>query len=88
MQTDFDALIRRVRDSDGVAAEELFALLYDELHRLAFDRLLRTPGPLRGRGEAAMVRLYGREAVKGELGWNASNPARVRGSTGIPPKVP
>lgn len=44
MQTDLDALIRRARESDGVAAEELFALLYDELHRLAEHTLHRDGG--------------------------------------------
>lgn len=46
MQTDLDGLIRRARASDGVAAEELFALLYDELHRLAEHTLHRNGGSL------------------------------------------
>ena len=46
MQTDLDELIRRARESDPVAAEELFALLYDELHRLAEHTLHRNGGAL------------------------------------------
>jgi len=42
---DVDLLLRRAADSD-VAAEELFALLYGELHRLAEHTLRRDGGAL------------------------------------------
>lgn len=45
VQTDLDALIHRAAESDS-AAEELFALLYDELHRLAEHTLRRDGGSL------------------------------------------
>ena len=46
MHADLDTLIRRARASDTVAAEELFAVLYDELHRLAEHTLNRNGGAL------------------------------------------
>lgn len=41
MQTDIDALIRRADRADNAAVEELFALLYAELHRVAESALRR-----------------------------------------------
>jgi RNA polymerase sigma factor (TIGR02999 family) len=38
---EIDALIRRADEADPVAADRLFALLYDELHRLAEQNLRR-----------------------------------------------
>jgi RNA polymerase sigma factor (TIGR02999 family) len=43
MERDFQALIRRADQADEEAADRLFALLYDELHRLA-ERQLRRGG--------------------------------------------
>jgi RNA polymerase sigma factor (TIGR02999 family) len=43
---EFRALIRRADASDQKAADELFALLYDELHRLAEHSLRRAGAPL------------------------------------------
>ncbi len=43
MDRDIDALIRRADAADAVAADQLFAVLYDELHRLA-ERNLRNAG--------------------------------------------
>jgi RNA polymerase sigma factor (TIGR02999 family) len=41
METELAALIRRADASDAAAADELFALLYGELHRLAEHHLRR-----------------------------------------------
>ena len=41
VQTDIDALIRRADRADNAAVEELFALLYAELHRVAESALRR-----------------------------------------------
>jgi RNA polymerase sigma factor (TIGR02999 family) len=41
VETDFEALIRRAEEADAGAADELFALLYEELHRLAEHHLRR-----------------------------------------------
>ena len=43
MDPELDALIRRADDADALAAERLFATLYEELHRLA-ERHLRRDG--------------------------------------------
>ena len=40
-ETDLEQLFRRAREADPAAAEQLFALLYDELHRLAEHHLQR-----------------------------------------------
>ncbi len=44
MGEDFEALIRRADGADGRATDELFTLLYAELHRLA-EQCLRRNGP-------------------------------------------
>jgi len=41
VETELDALIRRADQADGKAADELFALLYRELHRIAEHNLDR-----------------------------------------------
>ena len=41
MDPEIDALIQRTDEADPVAADRLFALLYDELHRLAEQNLRR-----------------------------------------------
>ena len=41
MEQDFQALIRRADQADREAADKLFAMLYDELHRLAEHHLRR-----------------------------------------------
>jgi len=40
-ENDLEQLFRRAQDADPAAAEQLFALLYDELHRLAQHHLQR-----------------------------------------------
>ena len=64
----FDALIRRADDSDAVAANQLFALLYHELHGLA-ERNLRTAGAAMTLGPTtllheAYLNISGREGVE------------------------
>lgn len=44
MESDIEALIRRADQADQEAVDELFTLLYHELHRLA-ERNLRRAGP-------------------------------------------
>ena len=44
MEADFDALVRRAEQADPAAADELFAMLYQELHRLAEQSLRRGGG--------------------------------------------
>ena len=44
MQTAIDSLIRRADQADGAATDELFALLYGELHRLAECTVRRNGG--------------------------------------------
>jgi RNA polymerase sigma factor (TIGR02999 family) len=46
LHTDIDALIRRADQADGAAVDELFTLLYRELHRLAEHALRRDGGVL------------------------------------------
>ena len=46
MHTDIDALIQRADQSDGAAVDELFSLLYGELHRLAEHALRRDGGAM------------------------------------------
>lgn len=46
METDLDTLIRRADASDPEAAGALFAMLYQELHRLAEHHIRRAGGPL------------------------------------------
>lgn len=46
LQTQIDALIQRADQADGAAVDELFALLYRELHRLAEHALRRDGGAL------------------------------------------
>ena len=46
MAQEFQALIRRADAADQKAADDLFALLYDELHRLAESSLRRAGAPL------------------------------------------
>ena len=46
MHTDIDALIRRADQADDAAVDELFSLLYGELHRLAEHALRRDGGAI------------------------------------------
>jgi RNA polymerase sigma factor (TIGR02999 family) len=46
VERELDALIRRADQADAAAAEELFTLLYAELHRLAEGHLRRDGGAL------------------------------------------
>ena len=41
MERELDALVRRADQDDAAAADQLFALLYDELHRLAEGHVRR-----------------------------------------------
>jgi RNA polymerase sigma factor (TIGR02999 family) len=43
---DLESLIRRADQADAAAADQLFALLYDELHRLAERSLRRSGAPV------------------------------------------
>ena len=68
LQTDIDALILRADLADGAAVDELFALLYRELHRLAESTLRRdgaalTLGPTTLLHEA-YLNIAGREGVE------------------------
>jgi RNA polymerase sigma factor (TIGR02999 family) len=46
VERELDALIQRADQADAAAADELFALLYSELHRLAEGHLRRDGGAL------------------------------------------
>ena len=46
MAGDIDALVRRADDHDPAAVDELFSLLYSELHRLAESALRREGGAI------------------------------------------
>ena len=46
MAQELEALIRRADQADREAADKLFALLYDELHRLAEHKLRRPGSPV------------------------------------------
>ena len=67
MEEDFEALIRRADQADQAAADTLFALLYQELHRLA-EHHLRRGGPSLTLGTTtllheAYLNIAGRENV-------------------------
>lgn len=67
MDRELDSLIRRADGADAVAADQLFALLYDELHRLA-ERNLRRAGAAVTLGPTtllheAYLNMAGREGV-------------------------
>lgn len=46
MNSDLDELVRRADHGDSIAADHLFATLYDELHRLAEIHLQRADSGL------------------------------------------
>ncbi|HET8655104.1 MAG TPA: ECF-type sigma factor [Longimicrobiaceae bacterium] len=67
METEFDALVRRADGADPEAADHLFALLYEELHRLA-EHHLRRAGSTATLGATtllheAYLRIAGRDDV-------------------------
>jgi RNA polymerase sigma factor (TIGR02999 family) len=67
VEEDFEALIRRADHADREAADTLFAILYDELRRLA-ERSLRSAGPSLTLGTTSLLHeayleIAGRENV-------------------------
>ena len=68
MDPDLESLVRRADDADTAAADQLFALLYHELHRLA-ERNLRSAGAPVTLGATtllheAYLNIVGREGVE------------------------
>jgi RNA polymerase sigma factor (TIGR02999 family) len=68
--TDIETLIRRADMADGVAADRLFALLYDELHRLAEHHLRRRGASLTLGTTTLLHEAYLNVAERGDLAFD------------------